>query len=210
MFSRYPAGTYTYSIIKADYKSIVDSTLDVNTADVMKVITMESLLHSVTFVVKSGTEILVGADVTLGTATAVTGADGKAVFTGIADGTYAYTVSMSTGWYKSVSGSVTVAGADVNENVELLNTTGIDEASAKLVKVYPNPTKGSLYVTLPQSTSGEVTITVTNMIGSTLLNDKFDSGSNQIKLDASGYDNGVYFVTVKGNGFEKTIRVVKN
>jgi hypothetical protein len=210
LYSRYPAGTYTYSITKADYKSIVDSTLDVNTADVMKVITMESLLHSVTFVVKSGTEILVGADVTLGTATAVTGADGKAMFTGIADGTYAYTVSMSTGWYKSVSGSVTVAGADVTENVELLNTTGIDEASAKLVKVYPNPTKGSLYVTLPQSTSGEVTITVTNMIGSTLLNDKFDSGSSQIKLDASGYDNGVYFVTVKGNGFEKTIRVVKN
>jgi hypothetical protein len=168
------------------------------------------MLHSVTFSVKSGSEILVGAEVTIGTTTVVTGADGKAVFTGMADGTYSYTVTMATGYYKPASGSITLAGADVTENVDLLNTTGINEVSAKLIKMYPNPTKGTLNVNLPQNTSGEVTITVTNMIGSILLNNKYDTGSNQIKLDVSSYENGIYFVKVKGNGFENTIRVVKN
>jgi hypothetical protein len=209
LFDRYPAGIYTYTITKANYKSVDATNLDVNTTDVMKIVTMEPLVYSVTFNVKSGSEILVGAVVTLNGVSVNTDASGKVVFTGIAAGTYAYTVTMS-GTYADASGSITVTNADVTENVDLINTTGISEVSAKTVKLYPNPTSGVLNINLPGNNGTLATIRITNILGSVILENKVVNGSSQIKLDVSGFDNGVYFVTVKGNGYENTIKVVKN
>lgn len=88
--------------------------------------------------------------------------------------------------------------------------TGIEDNLAGDIKLYPNPTNGSLYLILPSKADKETTIRVTNVIGTVLVEKKFDFGSSQIKLDVSGFTNGVYFVHVVGSGFEKTIKVIKN
>jgi hypothetical protein len=170
---------------------------------------MEPLVHSVTFNVKSGSEILVGAVVTLDGVSVNTDASGNAVFTGFAAGTYAYTVTMS-GTYADASGNITVTNTDVTENVDLINTTGIGAVSAKTVKLYPNPTSGILNINLPENNGTEATIRITNILGSVILQTKVVNGSSQLKLDVSGFENGFYFVTVKGSGYENTIKVVKN
>jgi hypothetical protein len=208
LFDRYPAGSYTYSITMDEYKNIDATVLDVNTEDVQKIVTLDPLVYSVTFNVKSGSEILEGASVTLDGVLMSTDASGNAVFTGMPAGTYSYTVTKA-GTYVDASGEITVTNADVTENIDLINTTGIGQASAKAILAYPNPTSGNLNINLPDNKGKEVTIWVTNIIGSVLMETKVVNGSSQLKLDVSGFENGIYFVNVRGVGFENTMKVVK-
>jgi hypothetical protein len=208
LFDRYSAGSYTYTITKEGYKSVEATSLDVNTTDVQKIVTMEPLVYNITFNVTSGIEILEGAVVTIDGVSVNTDASGKAVFAAMPAGTYSYTVTKA-GTYKDASGSIIVTNADVTENVDLINTTGIGEVSAKTVKLYPNPTSGILNINLPVNNGTEATIRVTNILGSVILENKVVNGLSQVKLDVSGFENGIYFVTVKGSGYENTIKVVK-
>ncbi|MHC1704949.1 MAG: S8 family serine peptidase [Tenuifilaceae bacterium] len=88
--------------------------------------------------------------------------------------------------------------------------TGVENLLTNSIKVYPNPTSGDIYLILPQNVENGSTIRITNIIGTVLLEKKVDFNSSQIKLDVSGFTNGIYFVKVIGSGFEKTIKVVKN
>jgi hypothetical protein len=208
LFDRYAAGSYTYTITKDGYNNVAATSLDVNTTDVQKIVTMEPLVYNVTFNVMSGTEILVGAVVTINGVEVITDASGNALFTAMPAGTYSYTVTKS-GTYKDANGSVIVTNADVTENVDLINTTGIHQVSAQTVKLYPNPTSGVLNINLPVNNGTHATIRVTNILGSVILENKVVNGSSQVKLDVSAFENGIYFVTVKGSGYENTIKVVK-
>lgn len=207
-FKRYPAGNYTVSASKDNYSGITSEVIELNTADVLKLLTLNQLSFTVTVNVTSGTEHLEGASVTLDGVSLNTDANGNAVFSGIPAGTYPYTVTKA-GTYADASGSVIVIDKDVTENVNLINTTGITQATEKAFKVYPNPTSGNLNINLPDNKGKEVTVRITNIIGSVLLENRVVNGSNQIKLDVSGFGNGIYFVTVKGSGFENTMKVVK-
>jgi len=79
-----------------------------------------------------------------------------------------------------------------------------------MIKLYPNPTNGILNISLPENNGKGITIKVTNVIGKVVLENKVINSSNQSKLDLSGFDSGIYFVKVIGNGFENTVKVVKN
>ena len=75
---------------------------------------------------------------------------------------------------------------------------GLDETHANNVKFYPNPTPGNLFVTLPENYGKEVTIRITNLNGTVLLENKVAGSNGKIRLDLSGYDDGVYFITIGG------------
>jgi len=207
-FTRYPAGNYTVSASKDNYSGVTAEVVEISNADVLKVLTLNQLTFTVTFNVTSGTEHLEGATVTLNGVNATTDASGTAHFSGIAPGTYAYTVSKEI--YKTVDGSIIVDKSDVTEDVNLLNTTGLALNAAKTIKMYPNPTNGILHLNLGETGSKQVTVRITNIIGKVLYENKLVNNPGETELDLSGFNNGVYFVKVIGDGFENSVKVVKN
>jgi hypothetical protein len=207
-FDRYPLGTYTYSVSNPGYISLETQTFEIM-AQVEKIrVTLNQYTYSVTFSVKSGIDALDGASIKLNGIESTTDAEGLAIFKNLAAGTYDYTVSKRG--YNEETGNIIIADGDVFQNVNLINLTGLSEASLNTVKIYPNPTSNHLFVTLPENRGNDVTIRITNLAGTILLEKKAAIRSNQITLDLSGYRNGVYFVKISGSGFENTIKVVKN
>ncbi len=206
-FNRLPAGSYSYSVTKEGFNSIEETTLDVAAEDILKVLTLTEG-YTVTFNVKNKNVAVAGVAVTCDGETVTTDESGTAVFSGKLAGTYSYSLNKSG--YDVLSGSVTVTDANLTENVDIV-VTGISGVTDNQIKLYPNPTQGLLYVTLPQGIeSSDMKVTVTNIAGSVVRVNQTDNFSQQIKLDISNFSNGVYFVKIWGKVFEKTIKVVKN
>ena len=77
-------------------------------------------------------------------------------------------------------------------------------------RVYPNPTTGTLYVEVNASQSSEVNMTVFNIMGQKVAEKSANvsTGINTTSIDTNEFSSGIYFVTVKANGFEKTMKFV--
>lgn len=80
-------------------------------------VTMPSSGYNITFNVSDGSGAVSGADVDIDGDIETTNAGGVAVYTGMADGTYSYTVSKSG--YQDATGTVTVSGGNATKNVTL-------------------------------------------------------------------------------------------
>jgi len=207
-FDRYPLGTYTYSVSNPGYISLGNQTLEIMAQVEKRVVTLNQLNYAVTFNVRSGNDALAGASITLYGRELTTDVEGLATFKNLVVGTYDYTVA-KTG-YKEETGNITIADGDAFLKVDLLNISGLGETSVKSVKLYPNPTSGNLSVILPENPGNEVNIRITDLKGTVLFENKIAGSSNQIKLDLSAFDSGLYFVKLIGSGVENTIKVVKN
>ena len=81
------------------------------------------------------------------------------------------------------------------------STDGIDEPTAGVFGVYPNPTDGVLNVRLPQCDS-PTEYRICNLMGQVLLQGQIADENQQI--DVSGLAEGMYFVTV-GNFTQKIV-----
>ena len=77
-------------------------------------------------------------------------------------------------------------------------------------RVYPNPTNGKLYVEVNASQSSDVTMSVFNIMGQKVAekNANMSTGINTAIINTNELSSGIYFVTVKANGFEKTMKFV--
>jgi hypothetical protein len=77
-------------------------------------------------------------------------------------------------------------------------------------RVFPNPTNGTLYVEVNASQSSDATMNVFNIMGQKVAEQtaNFSTGINTASINTSELSSGVYFVTVKANGFEKTMKFV--
>lgn len=107
---------------------------------------------------------------------------------GVAGGTY--TVIMTDG-----TGCSTTASATVGTQL------GVDEQEV-IFAAYPNPTSGELNLVW----EGEFTYTLSNILGESLFN---GIAVNQEAIDLSAYAAGSYFLTVKANGYQQTMKIVK-
>jgi len=87
-----------------------------------------------------------------------------------------------------------------------------DELSEQLnMQVFPNPFSDYFNVKF-DSKDDWYRISVYNAIGSELkviTNQRFASGSHELKISTHDMDSGIYFVRVAGKKIQKTIRVVK-
>lgn len=85
--------------------------------------------------------------------------------------------------------------------------TNVPQTEAKNVinGVYPNPATD--YVVVNSAMEADATITFVNLVGQTVaqFNKHLNLGENSINFDLK---SGIYFCTVKVNGFDKTIKVV--
>ncbi len=75
--------------------------------------------------------------------------------------------------------------------------------------VWPNPVVDQLHVTIPEEVNVKgMSIQVFDMTGR-LVQSLPTLSSNEVKVDMKGLSSGTYFVKIKGNGFDKTERIVK-
>ncbi len=93
-----------------------------------------------------------------------------------------------------------ILGVAENEAVNPMTTT----------RVYPTPTNGVLNVEVNASQSSDVNISVFNIMGQKVSeqNTTVNTGINTTTINTESLSSGIYFVTVKANGFENTMKFV--
>lgn len=114
-------------------------------------------------------------------------------------GTYTITLLASNSSGNATS-SQTVAVA--------ASCVGIHENSllSENVKLYPNPTKDMVNVSLPHNGS-EFSITVTDILGSVIYSQK-NSKNSDVQINLANKSKGVYFITIEGNKEKATKKII--
>ncbi len=101
-------------------------------------------------------------------------------------------------------------------NVKLLvsNQAGSDslvrENYIRIVPVlFPNPAFSEVNVVLGDSVPGEISLSISNAIGRTVYEaNEFCPGEKFCKIDLSGLESGFYFLSLRGNGYKETLKLL--
>ena len=77
-------------------------------------------------------------------------------------------------------------------------------------RVYPNPATDVLNIEVNASQASEMSINVFNLMGQKVIekNVTISTGINTPSISTSDLNSGIYFVTVKANGFENTMKFI--
>ncbi len=77
-------------------------------------------------------------------------------------------------------------------------------------RVYPNPATDMLNIEVNASQASEMSINVYNIMGQNVMskNVNINTGINCPSISTSELSSGIYFVTVKANGFENTMKFI--
>lgn len=117
------------------------------------------------------------------------------------------------GYYDIKNGTTVVAsgasfGASESKSfsINLLGNTTFE--SSNDIYVYPNPTKGTLNIKVPNSFGLPNSYTLQNYLGQT-LEQKNVTTENDLSINTSSLSNGVYFITVVKGNEKKTLRFIK-
>ena len=105
----------------------------------------------------------------------------------------------------------TIYAVKVNPS-DLPNWMGTHEVVNPMTsaRVYPNPTNGTLYIEVNASQSANAVMSVFNIMGQKVAEQSasISTGLNTTSINTSELSTGIYFVNVKANGFEKTMKFV--
>ena len=95
-----------------------------------------------------------------------------------------------------------------------LETWGVQHNEAinpmTAVRVYPNPATDVLNIEVNASQSSAMSINVFNIMGQKVMesNVNINAGMNRPSINTTDFASGIYFVTVKANGFENTMKFI--
>ena len=103
--------------------------------------------------------------------------------------TYVYTVENDNGCIDS----------------SVLTITIVDDASVEghefnRIVIYPNPTKGLLFVSTTDQSALLTEVVIYNLVGEIVSNHKVINGEKLVKIDMTAHANGVYFIKACGHG----------
>lgn len=104
--------------------------------------------------------------------------------------------------------SQTINGIESTERMAVTvksNTLGTDDLTIKNFSYYPNPVKNVLTIS---NTSNIDEVTFISIKGETLLTKKINGLRSEI--DLSNFSKGVYFLKIKSEGAEKTVKLIKD
>lgn len=98
----------------------------------------------------------------------------------------------------------------LSENLQSSNRA--EQQLAVSLKVYPNPVETVLNIETVGSTSGQHTLTVTNVAGQVMVNQQLDIdfGMDFTQIDVSNLAQGVYNVTLLKDGKVASTQIIKN
>jgi hypothetical protein len=120
--------------------------------------------------------------------------------TGLKPGTYIFKLTVWDG-FETLSDNVRVTV--VNSSV------GVDEGTAEILEVYPNPAEGMLKVGLPEGT-GAYSLEILNSLGQVVLTGNGSSGEREMELDISHLGNGMYIVKLVAGEWTQVARIIKS
>jgi hypothetical protein len=111
-------------------------------------------------------------------------------------GTYTVTLKAT-----NLSGSNTAV-----QSITVSTCVGIQENTNVLnsISVFPNPSNGVINIVTTLS-NDNINYSVTNILGSTVSNGKFNSTKS---VDLSGQSKGIYFITFESNGSKTTKKII--
>lgn len=84
-----------------------------------------------------------------------------------------------------------------------------DFMAANAVVVYPNPVSNELNLKFAEGLSGDFSYSIVNNIGQ-VVKSAVVTSQEGLKINTSGYSNGVYFIKIEKDGETKTIKFLKN
>ncbi|MGB1247640.1 MAG: T9SS type A sorting domain-containing protein, partial [Chitinophagales bacterium] len=122
-----------------------------------------------------------------------------------AEGTYNVCVTVSN-QFNAICGdplasfckSVLVGGSGIN-----------DKELDATINIYPNPNTGKFEVTIADTKASDLNISITNMIGETIVTSNITvNGSTTETFDLGQKASGVYFVTIASEDAATTERVI--
>lgn len=117
----------------------------------------------------------------------------------VPDGTYAYSVSLNG---ETVTGEVTVNGADVTEKVQLQHVENQSNIQETMVRIYPNPTDGKLHIDVAE---GAKEINLYDISGRMVRRiNRVPAGI--IELDMTDCHSGIYLLKIDGRAFKVSKR----
>lgn len=130
---------------------------------------------------------------------------------------FGYQDDNMVGFYWGSNASQTEASENyitvVKVNPEII-PVGVQETEAvnpmTTTRVYPTPTTGILNIEVNASQNSDVNISVFNIMGQKVSeqNTTVNAGINTTTINTESLSSGIYFVTVKANGFENTMKFV--
>jgi type IX secretion system substrate protein/carboxypeptidase family protein/Big-like domain-containing protein len=148
--------------------------------------------------------------------TTQTDATGTYSATDLPDGSYS--VNPTYPGYTTTTGSAIISAATPTANINFQKSSGkIAPASTyvapvsadKGFAVYPNPTSGNLNITWENQSTGNATISVTDVIGRQVFQSaiNINAAAGQTQVDLSNLVNGIYFVSVKSNSINSNTKI---
>ena len=93
---------------------------------------------------------------------------------------------------------------DINNNVDIPRQYSLEQN-------YPNPFNPTTNINFSISNSGNVNITIYNILGekiSTLINNSLRVGKYSIEFDASKFPSGIYFYELRANDFREVKKMI--
>jgi hypothetical protein len=124
-----------------------------------------------------------------------------------AEGTYTYQVSVSmSGTFNSTT-ITTTNTATVTVTVNACTDVDENPVEHKELNIYPNPTTGMINLNEEFTLNNNFDVMISNSIGEIVI-----GGKNMDKIDLSGFNNGIYYLTVKltdGNVINKKVILIK-
>jgi hypothetical protein len=125
---------------------------------------------------------------------------------GLTPGLYYVTIAATD---DGVPAETTTSTIVVRTSYDAAVTTGINETEPNdLVSIYPNPSTGVITVNHKINPASEPVITLSDVLGKTVLTNSMNSNMEQI--DISSLPQGIYFATINSKeGKSKTMKIVK-
>ena len=224
-----PTGTYTYKATNAaGCTSVASPSVVIKAQPVTPTTPVIGTITQPTGIVATGSVIVSGLPAagswkltrTPGSIT-ITGTGTTKTITGLAVGTYTYTVTNTVGCISAESDNVVIVqfGA-LNASVPVMKGGSIvldGEESSKMpiaidpiinneyVTVYPNPTKGRVYLKFANIPKIGTWITLCNLSGKVISKSLATNIENSINLD--GNPPGLYFIRINLNT-QKTFKII--
>ena len=196
-------GSYDYSVSMTGYITSTGS-ITVSGADVSESVVLTAV-YNVKFSVTDGSTPLVGATITLNSVESITDAAGEANYADLVDGVYSYTVTLSG--YFDVSGSVTVAGEDILEDIFMDIILGFENLNQNSnISFYPNPVTNKINIDF-SSAMDKLTVVIISMAGKKTYLGDFVNQSN-LQLDLSAFDSGIYLLKIISADKVSTARII--
>jgi PKD repeat protein len=97
-------------------------------------------------------------------------------------------------------------------NISVCPGLGIDDhGQLPALHVYPNPSTGLFTMEALGATNGAIQIEISDLLGRLVYSEKNTSknGSLQKELDIKEQPDGIYFLTIKHQGYSKVMKLIK-